>query len=57
MRAGMRRFFHLHLYQIPYHHTTRLDGRVMVCDRRDDAEEDEDVPDPWRLGYWYHIHT
>ena len=45
--------FHLHLYQIPYHHAMRLTlgliGRVMACDRRDGdgADEDEDVSNLW----------
>jgi len=45
--------FHLHLYQIPYHHAMRLtvglNGRVMVCDRRDGdgVDEDEGVSDLW----------
>jgi len=37
---------YLYLYQVPYHHAMRLNGRVMVCDRRGDgADEDEDVSD------------
>lgn len=45
--------FHLHLYEIPYHHVMRLtlglNGRVMVCDCKDGdgVDEDEGVSDLW----------
>jgi len=42
MQAGMRRFYIYILYQVPYHHAMRLNGRVMVCDRRGDGADEDD---------------